>query len=78
MVGALLLVGLGKAPPEVVARALAARTRVPRLKSAPAHGLCLARVFYAADADAPVELLERARVAEALHATALQPAAAAG
>ena len=65
MVGALCLVGLSRAPPEAVRHALATCTRIPRVKPAPAHGLCLARVYYDDDDDAPPELLAAARTAEA-------------
>jgi tRNA U38,U39,U40 pseudouridine synthase TruA len=68
MVGALCYVGLGKAPPEAVARALATCARIPKVKSAPAHGLCLARVFYDDEEDAPRALLDAARAADAQHA----------
>ncbi len=74
MVGALCLVGLGSAPPEAVAAALARCARVPRLKSAPAHGLCLARVFYEGDADLPPALLAAARAADAHAAAGTTPA----
>ena len=56
-VGALCLVGQGAAAPDAVREALATRQRVPGLKSAPAHGLCLSRVYYAADEDVPPPLV---------------------
>ena len=56
MVGALCLVGQGAAPPDAVRDALATRQRIRSLKSAPAHGLCLSRVYYASDADVPPRL----------------------
>lgn len=71
MVGALCLVGEGSAAPEIVRDALAARQRVPHLKSAPAHGLCLSRVYYPADGDTPPRLAAESRVLEARHAAAI-------
>lgn len=68
MVGALCLVGQGAAPPDAVRVALETRQRVPRLKSAPAHGLCLSRVFYPGDADVPPQLAAVARQLDARHA----------
>jgi len=46
MVGALMLVGIGKWPPEHMAAALAARDRVAAGPTAPAHGLYFTRVEY--------------------------------
>ena len=68
MVGALCLVGQGGAAPEAVRVALASRQRVPHLKSAPAHGLCLSRVFYPGDGDTPPRLAAVARELDARHA----------
>jgi hypothetical protein len=77
MVGALVHVGHGKAPPEAVARALATCARIPKVKAAPAHGLCLARVFYDDEEDAPRELLAAARAADAQYADEEEDEAAA-
>jgi len=65
MVGALLRVGTGVLSPDDVARLLAGGTRPDWLKAAPAHGLCLRRVFYADDQDAPLQLVEYARARDA-------------
>ena len=72
MVGALLLVGQGAAPPDVVRAALASRERVAHLKSAPAHGLCLSRVFYPGDSDVPARLAAVARELDSRHAAAVE------
>ena len=65
MVGALCLVGQGAAPPDAVRAALQSRQRVPNLKSAPAHGLCLSRVYYPGDDDVPAKLAAVAREVDA-------------
>ncbi len=46
MVGALLDVGYGKLLPEDISVILASGKRTARVVSAPAHGLCLEKVFY--------------------------------
>jgi tRNA pseudouridine38-40 synthase len=46
MVGTLLLVGTGKLPPEQIKTILAARDRGLAGATAPAHGLCLEKVYY--------------------------------
>jgi tRNA pseudouridine38-40 synthase len=49
MVGYAVHVGVGHGVPEDTARVLAARDRCAAADSAPAHGLFLAKVFFAAD-----------------------------
>ena len=46
LVGTLVNVGLGRLAPEAVTRLLETRTRIPEVKTAPAQGLFLERVFY--------------------------------
>jgi tRNA pseudouridine38-40 synthase len=46
LVGTLVYVGTGRLTPADVARVLASRQRIPRIATAPAHGLFLERVFY--------------------------------
>ena len=46
MVGALIDVGYGKMDPAEIRSILASRKRTARVVSAPAHGLCLEKVFY--------------------------------
>ena len=46
MVGALIDVGYGKMDPSEIRAILASRKRSVRVVSAPAHGLCLEKVFY--------------------------------
>jgi tRNA pseudouridine38-40 synthase len=46
LVGTLVNVGLGRITPDEVAAVLHGRVRVPLVKTAPAHGLFLERVFY--------------------------------
>jgi tRNA pseudouridine38-40 synthase len=65
MVGALLRVGTGALPPAQVATILASGVRPDWLKAAPAHGLCLHRVYFAGDEDAPQQLVEFARARDA-------------
>jgi len=63
MVGALLLVGKG-AHPSATREALESGLRMPHLAAAPAHGLCLDRVWYADEPDAPPELVSLALLAD--------------
>ena len=70
MVGALCLVGQGAASPDVVREALLTRRRVAALKSAPAHGLCLSRVYYASDEDVPPPLIALRQQVDTWHAAA--------
>lgn len=46
MVGTLVNVGLGRVTPDEAAALLHSKTRVPEVKTAPANGLFLERVFY--------------------------------
>ena len=46
LAGALVEVGIGKLRPEDLCEALEARKRTALIPTAPAHGLCLERVFY--------------------------------
>ncbi|CCH79907.1 tRNA pseudouridine synthase A [Nostocoides japonicum T1-X7] len=62
LVGAVVPVGLGRAPIDFPAAVLAARTRDPRVKVMPAHGLCLEEVTYPPDD----ELADRVRTARAV------------
>ena len=45
-------------------------TRVAALKSAPAHGLCLSRVYYASDEDVPPPLIALRQQVDTWHAAA--------
>lgn len=58
MVGALLRVGTGSMRVDGMAEMLAVNARPAALKAAPAHGLCLARVFYPHDRGVPPQLVE--------------------
>jgi tRNA pseudouridine38-40 synthase len=46
LAGALLSVGAGIKPPNWVGEALAARLRIPEIRVAPPHALCLEEVGY--------------------------------
>ena len=65
MVGALLRVGTGTLAPGQMAAILASGARPDWLKAAPAHGLCLQRVYFDGDGDAPQALVEFARARDA-------------
>lgn len=74
MVGALLRVGTGAISPAQVATILASGVRPDWLKAAPAHGLCLQRVYFDGDEDAPQQLVEFARARDARWAAELEGA----
>lgn len=60
LVGALVAVGIGRAPVDAPAALLAARTRA--VEPAPPHGLCLEAVTYPPDADLAAAALRARRV----------------
>jgi tRNA pseudouridine38-40 synthase len=53
IVGSLVVVGLGKQPPDWIAEVLQSRDRRRAGPTAPPHGLCLERVYYPALGDPP-------------------------
>jgi tRNA pseudouridine38-40 synthase len=62
LVGALLAVGDGSAPPEWPARVLAVQQRDPRVRVVQPHGLCLEEVRYPADGELADRVRETRRV----------------